>query len=115
MTSPEYNKGISDVLKNALDWISRVPGGVWKDKPVVVMSAAAGRSGGETAQYMVRHCFMPFGARLVAGPLVCIASANEQFDETNRLLSARYQSLVAKVMDNLRREIEMQKKHPSQP
>jgi chromate reductase len=115
MTSPEYNKGISDVLKNALDWISRVPGGVWKDKPVVVMSAAAGRSGGETAQSMVRHCLMPFGARLVAGPHVCIASANEQFDETNRLLSARYQSLVAKVMDNLRREIEMQKKHPSQP
>ena len=112
VTSPEYNKGISGVLKNALDWISRVPGSVWKDKPVVIMSAAAGRSGWETAQYMMRHCFAPFGARLVAGPLVCIASANEQFDETKRLLSDRHQNLVAKGIDNLRRKIEMQKNIP---
>ena len=114
VTSTEYNKGISGVLKNALDWTSRVPGGVWKDKPVVIMSAAAGRSSGGTGQYMVRHCFAPFGARLVAGPFVCIASANEQFGETNCLLSDHHQNLVAKAMDNLRREIEMQKKHPPQ-
>ncbi|MDA1238657.1 MAG: NAD(P)H-dependent oxidoreductase, partial [Proteobacteria bacterium] len=53
ITSPEYNKGISGVLKNSLDWVSRIPGSVWKEKPVVIMSAAAGRTGGETAQYMV--------------------------------------------------------------
>ena len=78
----------------------------------MIMSAAAGWSGVETAQYMVRHCFAPFGARLVAGPLVCIASANEQFDETKRLLSDRHQNLVAKGIDNLRRKIEMQKNIP---
>ena len=42
ITCPEYNKGISGVLKNALDWVSRIPGAVWKGKPVVIMSAAAG-------------------------------------------------------------------------
>ena len=78
----------------------------------MIMSAAAGQSGWETAQYMMRHCFAPFGARLVAGPLVCIASANEQFDETKRLLSDRHQNLVAKGIDNLRRKIEMQKNIP---
>ena len=45
VVSPEYNKGISGVLKNAFDWISRVPGGVWKGKPLALMSAADGRAG----------------------------------------------------------------------
>ena len=32
IVSPKYNNGPSGVLKNAFDWISRVRGGVWKDK-----------------------------------------------------------------------------------
>jgi chromate reductase len=76
------------------------------------MSAAADRSGGKTAQYMVRHFFVLFDARLVTGPIVCIASANEQFEETNCFLSDRYQNLVAKVIDNFRSEIEIEKNIP---
>ena len=66
LSTPEYNKGPSGVLKNALDWGSRVPGTPWADKPVVVMSAAAGRAGGERAQIR-----LPAGARResdVSGP-----------------------------------------------
>ena len=46
ISTPEYNKGPSGALKNALDWISRSSVKPWNDKPVVVMSAAAGRAGG---------------------------------------------------------------------
>ena len=46
ISTPEYNKGPSGVLKNALDWISRADHQPWADKPVAVMSAAAGRAGG---------------------------------------------------------------------
>lgn len=111
VTSPEYNKGISGVLKNALDWVSRVPGGVWKDKPVAILSAAGGRTGGETAQYMLRHCFTPFGASVLTSPVVCIASASEQFDENNHFLLDRYQISVQKLMQNLAQEIELQKRY----
>ena len=68
ITCPEYNKGILGVLKNALDWVSRIPGSVWKGKLVIIMSAAADRSGGETAQYMVRKCLTPFGQRIKTIP-----------------------------------------------
>ena len=105
ITCPEYNKGISGVLKNALDWVSRIPGSVWKGKPVVIMSAAAGRSGGETSQYMVRSCLTPFGPRLITSPIVCLAQASEQFDQSGHLVSERYQKAVKEAMRNLRSAI----------
>ena len=39
VSTPEYNKGIPGVLKNALDWISRVEGQPWRDKPVALRAA----------------------------------------------------------------------------
>lgn len=70
IASPEYNKLVPGGLKNALDWVSRVNGNPWLDKPVAIMSANAGRSGGETGQYTLRHALTPFRPRIVTGPLV---------------------------------------------
>lgn len=103
ITSPEYNKGISGVLKNSLDWVSRIPGSVWKEKPVVIMSAAAGRTGGETAQYMVRACLTPFGPRIINSPIVCVAQASQQFDQDGQIISELYLESVKEAMRNLRK------------
>jgi len=54
ISAPEYNKAIPGVLKNALDWVSRTEGAPWKGKPVAIMSAAAGRAGGERTQFSLR-------------------------------------------------------------
>ena len=51
ISTPEYNKGPSGAMKNALDWISRSKIKPWGNKPVAVMSAAAGRAGGERARF----------------------------------------------------------------
>ena len=56
IVSPEYNKGVSGVLKNALDWTSRINRDLWKEKPVVIMSVASGRSGGQRPMATGARC-----------------------------------------------------------
>ncbi|MBV2359612.1 NAD(P)H-dependent oxidoreductase [Thalassococcus sp. CAU 1522] len=105
VATPEYNKGISGVLKNALDWISRVDGNPWRDKPVALMSAAAGRAGGERAQNMARLCLNPFRPRLLSGPEVFIAATAQQWGEDGRLTNEFGAKLLGELMDGLRAEI----------
>jgi chromate reductase len=107
VVTPEYNKGISGALKNALDWLSRTGEAPWKDKPVAILSAAAGRAGGERAQNMARLCLTPFRPRIVNGPEVMIGATSGQWDSDGRLTDARGQALLDELMAVLRAEAEM--------
>ena len=105
ISTPEYNKNLPGVLKNALDWVSRVPGGAFKDKPVAVLSAAAGRAGGERAQNSLRLCLQPLFPRVIPGPEVMVAAAHDAFDDTGGLKDERGQQMLAGLMEALRKEI----------
>src|SRR6056297_1028926 len=102
ISSPEYNKGITGVLKNALDWISRVEGMPFKDKPTVIMSANAGRTGGETGQFMLLSCLAPLQAHVLPGQMLCVAAAGKQFDDTGALTNDLYGKVVETRMEALR-------------
>jgi chromate reductase len=104
ISTPEYNKALPGVLKNALDWVSRVPGGVWRDKPVAIVSAAAGRAGGERSQYSLRLCMTPFRARVLPGPEVLVADSAKAFDAEGRLISEVYVNGLTQLMADLRAE-----------
>ncbi|MEP1613197.1 MAG: NADPH-dependent FMN reductase [Roseobacter sp.] len=106
ISTPEYNKGPSGVLKNALDWVSRTSIAPWKNKPVAVMSAAAGRAGGERAQMVLRGFMVPFQTRLLQGPEVHLANAANQFDADGRLVSEQYIKTLTELMENLRDEVD---------
>lgn len=105
VATPEYNKALSGVLKNALDWVSRVKGNPWADKPVAIMSAADGRSGGERAQASLRLAMVPFRARIVAGPDVFVAGSRAAFDAEGRLVDTRTTKGLERLMEALKREI----------
>ena len=100
---PEYNKALSGVMKNALDWLSRVKGGVWRDRPVAIMSAAAGRAGGERSQYSLRLCLNPFRPHLLPGPEVLVAESANAFDADGRLTNERTLKQLDELMGDLRR------------
>lgn len=105
ISTPEYNKGLTGVLKNGLDWVSRTKGNPWKDKPVATMSAAAGRAGGERAQVMLRACLTAFRPRLLLGPEIALHNSSDQFDENGRLTGELYERNLQSLMENLRAEI----------
>lgn len=101
----EYNKGPSGVLKNALDWISRVDGNPWGGKPLAVMSAAAGRAGGERAQLILRSFMVPFQPRILQGPEIHLADSLNGFDDQGRLKGEMYIKELTQLMQKLRAEI----------
>lgn len=105
ISTPEYNKGPSGVLKNALDWVSRTTGNPWADKPVAVMSAAAGRAGGERSQMILRTFLVPFQPQLLTGPEVHLSSSSSEFHEDGRLKSERYEKSLQKLMEKLRAQL----------
>lgn len=102
ISTPEYNKGPSGVLKNALDWISRVEGNPWAGKPLAVMSAAAGRAGGERAQMVLRGFMVPFRPAILQGPEVHLAASYEAFDDLGQLKGEMYIKDLTDLMKNLR-------------
>lgn len=105
VVTPEYNQSFSGVLKNGLDWISRVKGpSPWRGKPVAVLSAAAGRAGGARAQYALRLALTPFRPRLLTGPEVLVADPAAAFDESGRLTAPGYRAALAELMTALRDE-----------
>jgi len=103
IASPEYNQSFSGVLKNALDWVSRTDGKPWANKPVAILSAAAGRTGGARATYALRLAMMPFGAHVLPGPEVLVAGAFREFGEDGALTNERYAETLDQLMGDLRR------------
>ncbi len=105
ISTPEYNSNISGVLKNALDWLSRSKPHPWAGKPVAILSAAAGRSGGARTQFSLRNCMTPFNPNILQGPEVMIAAAAKAFDNDGRLVNEFSTKSLTKLMDALRAEI----------
>ena len=103
---PEYNKAPPGVLKNALDWVSRVKGNPWADKPVAIVSATGGRAGGERTQFALRLMMVAFRPRLLQGPEVLVGAASEQFDTAGKLVNERNMTALEGLMDALRVEAE---------
>ena len=113
VSSPEYNKGVTGVLKNALDWISRVKGPVFKGTATVTMSANAGRTGGETGQFMLLSCLVPLQADVLPGPMLCVAGAGNEFDAAGTLTNEQYRKVLTARMEALRAAVSAAR--PAQP
>lgn len=104
IATPEYNQSFPGGLKNALDWVSRGDAKPWTEKPVAIVSAAAGRAGGARAQYALRLALNPFQPRLLTGPEVMVAGASKEFDENGHLTNDRYRATLEKLLEKLAQE-----------
>ena len=79
IATPEYNYGISGVLKNAIDWLSRMTPQPFAAKPVAMFGASGGVLGTARAQYQLRQTLVFLDGRPLNKPEVMIGGAANRF------------------------------------
>ncbi|HVK75889.1 MAG TPA: NAD(P)H-dependent oxidoreductase [Kofleriaceae bacterium] len=96
IATPEYNYSIPGVLKNAIDWASRPPPtSPLRNKPMGIVSAATGISGGMRAQYHLRQILVYTNSPVMLQPEVILPRAHERFDAAGQLADASTGALLA--------------------
>jgi chromate reductase len=94
--TPEYNRGIPAVLKNALDWGSRPTGkGVWTGKPAATAGISPGAVGTAVAQSQLRPVLVMLGMCLMGQPEVYISGGPDYFDATGAVAEERNRKFLS--------------------
>jgi chromate reductase, NAD(P)H dehydrogenase (quinone) len=104
IVTPEYNYSVPGCLKNAIDWLSRLPVQPFAGKPVAIQSGSPGLIGGARAQYHLRQMLVFLDAAVLNRPEVMIgqittrvdATTGELTDQTTRAhITAQLQAFAA--------------------
>ena len=99
---PEYNHGMSGVLKNALDWLSRPHGkSVLTAKPVLIFTASPAFTGGVRAQQQLYETLWAVSAELTRYPQIVIGSVHSKLSN-GRLVDESVRNYVRSGLEALR-------------
>ena len=85
IASPEYNFSVTPALKNAIDWVSKLPKQPWQDKPVAIFSCSGGPLGGARVQYDLRRILVQLWGHVLPRPEVFIGAVQTKFDAQGKL------------------------------
>ena len=97
--TPEYNRSVPGVLKNAIDIGSRPYGGnAWDGKPGAVISVSPGAIGGFGSNHHLRQSLVFLNVPAMQQPEMYIGGADKMFDETGKLTNEKTRDFLAKGM-----------------
>ncbi|WAJ28981.1 NADPH-dependent FMN reductase [Antarcticirhabdus aurantiaca] len=106
LVSPEYNASVPPLLKNALDWASRVrrldnrPVLPFRGLVVGLASASPGRFGGARSLSHLRDILVSLGSEVIARQC-SIVQAGEAFDAEGRLSRPNDRDALEKLVESL--------------
>ena len=97
--TPEYNRGLPGVLKNAIDVGSRPYGrSVWDRKPAAIISASPGAIGGALANHQLRQSCVFLNMPVMQQPEAYLGHVNDDsFGEDGLLADGPLKKLVEKL------------------
>jgi chromate reductase, NAD(P)H dehydrogenase (quinone) len=108
ITSPEYSASVTPLLKNAIDWVSRVREGTeptytaFKGRVFAVGSATASSSGGVRSMMALRQILELGCGALVIPEQISVPRAEQAFDDMDNLkdenLAAALKALVRRLV-----------------
>jgi chromate reductase len=97
--TPEYNRGVPGVLKNAIDVGSRPYGkSVWNRKPAAIVSASPGSIGGFGANHQLRQACVFLNMPVMQQPEAYLGHvSDDSFDADGCLKEGPLKELVASL------------------
>ena len=98
--TPEYNRSVPAVLKNAIDVGSRPYGSsVWDGKPGAIVSVSPSAIGAFGANHHLRQSLVFLNVPAMQQPEAYIGMANELFDEKGKLVKSSTSDFLKKFAD----------------
>lgn len=107
--SPEYNRGIPGVLKNAIDVGSRPYGqSVFDKKPAAIVSASPGSIGGFGANHQIRQAAVFLNMPVMQQPEAYFGHvSDDSFDESGCLKDGPLKDLIKVIASSFANWVEM--------
>ena len=97
--TPEYNRSIPGVLKNAIDVGSRPYGkSAWDGKPGAIVSVSPGKLGGFGANHHLRQSLVFLNVPAMAQPEAYVGDASTLFDNKGLLANDSTRQFMQKFM-----------------
>jgi chromate reductase len=98
--TPEYNRGVPGVLKNAIDVVSRPYGkNRFDGKPGGVVSVSPGAIGGFGANHHLRQSLVFLNVPVLQQPEAYIGGAGKMFDESGKLTNDTTREFLGKFLE----------------
>src|SRR5258706_2361071 len=97
--TPEYNRSVPAVLKNAIDVGSRPSAkSVWSGKPAGIVSVSLGAIGGFGANHHLRQSLVFLNMPPLQQPEAYVGGAGKLFDESGKLTNSATREYLAKYL-----------------
>ena len=112
ISSPEYNASMPGVLKNLIDWTSRVRPQPFNGKQVLLMSASPAMAGGNRGVWSLRVPLEHLGAR-VYPDMFSLAQAHEAFNKDGRIANDMLQKRFDDTISCFLELVEAAKSYPA--
>jgi chromate reductase len=112
--TPEYNRSVPGVLKNAIDIASRPYGkSAWDGKPAAVITVSPGAIGGFGANHHLRQSLVFLNMPTLQQPEAYIGGAGDLFDDAGNLKKPETKQFLDKILTAFAAWIERTAKAPA--
>lgn len=98
--TPEYNRSIPGVLKNAIDWASRPYGtSAWKGKKAAVLGMSPGKTGTMSAQQHLRFILNALNIHVMPQPEIYL-TMSETLNDAGEFGSEKTKEFMKKFLNS---------------
>lgn len=95
----EHNGAYSSAFKNIFDWMSRINGKTFQEKPVLLIATSPGARGGSSVLEIANNRF-PFQGAIVKGSF-SLPNFNDNFDAEKGITNEDLKKDLLKIVDSI--------------